>query len=55
MLEKKKIEVEYMRVKTSRMELELKIAEREDEIRRLKEHIEIQLKREQELKDQLGV
>lgn len=54
MLEKKKMEVEWMRVKTARMELELKIAEREDEIKKLKEHIEIQTKKEQELKQKLG-
>lgn len=53
-LEKKKKELELMRVSLARQELELKIEERLDEIKRLKEHIEIQLKKESELKEELN-
>ncbi len=53
-LEKMKKEMELRRVETARMELELKIAEREDEIQRLKEHIKIQLEKEQQLKQDLN-
>lgn len=52
-LEKRKKEVELARVRTARMELELKIEERLDEITRLKEHIEIQTKKEKELEQEL--
>lgn len=41
-LEKKKLQVELMRVSASRAELELKIEERLEEIKRIKEHIKIQ-------------
>ncbi len=41
-LEKMKIEVELMRVKAAKGEQELKIAEREDEINRLQDHVKIQ-------------
>lgn len=53
-LEKKKKEAELMRVQASRMDLEVKIAEREDEIERLKQHIEIQLNKEKELRQELN-
>lgn len=49
-LEKKKKEMELRRVETARMELELKIEERMDEIKRLQEHVQIQLEKEQQLK-----
>ena len=52
-LEKKKTEVELMRVTTARMELEYKIEERKDEIRRMEDHIKIQIAKESELKDKL--
>jgi hypothetical protein len=52
-LEKKKMQVELMRVQAGKAELELKIEERLDEIERLKEHIKIQEKKESELQDKL--
>jgi hypothetical protein len=48
-LEKQKRMLELNRVKVARQELELKIELALDEIERLKAHIEIQNKREQEL------
>lgn len=53
-LEKKKKEMELRRVETARMELELKIEERMDEIHRLQEHIKIQLEKEQQLKEEIN-
>ena len=49
-LELKRIEVELIRVAAARAELEFKIDERLDEIERIKEHIQAQVKREEELK-----
>ena len=51
--EKKRIELELMRVSTAKAELEFKIEERLQEIDRLKEHIVIQEKRQLELKQQI--
>lgn len=53
-LEKKRIVVELKRVESARMELELKIEERLDEIERLKEHIQIQIVKEAELTNKLN-
>lgn len=53
-LDLKRKQLEYERVKLSRKELELKVLEREDEIQRLKDHIEIQKKKEEELERDLG-
>lgn len=53
-LELKKKQLELARVQIARQELEFKIEERLDEIERLKTHIEIQNKREQELKIEIG-
>jgi hypothetical protein len=52
-LEKRKKEVELQKVKAARMELELKIDERLDEIERIKEHIKIQIEKEQSLEQEL--
>lgn len=52
-LEKKKLQLELMRVQTAKLDLELKIDERKEEIKRLEEHIAIQAKREIELKQEL--
>ncbi len=52
-LERKKKEMELRRVETARMELELKIDERLDEISRLKEHIKTQLEKEEQIKNEL--
>ena len=42
-----------MRVETARHELELKIEERLEEIERLKEHVSVQIKKEEELKKEI--
>lgn len=52
-LEKKKLQVELMRVKTARMELECRIEERQEEILRVQEHIVIQQAKEDELQVRL--
>lgn len=52
-LEKKKKLLEQSRVRLAREEMELKISERMEEIEKLKEYIEIQLKKEQEIEEQL--
>lgn len=52
-LEIKKIIFEIQRVTTAKMEMDLKISEREDEIIRLRGHMEAQDKRIAELKVQL--
>lgn len=53
-LEIKKKQLELQRVMTARMEMELKIDERMEEIERLKANIEIQNKREQEIKEEIA-
>lgn len=53
-LDIKRKELELLRVETARKELEFKIEERLDDISRLKGHIEIQLKKEAELKEELA-
>ncbi len=50
--EKKKL-LELKRVETARMELELKIEERLDEIERLKDAIKIQIETENRIKGEL--
>jgi len=52
-LELKKIQVELMRVQTAKMELEYKIEEKLDEVRRMQEHITIQEAKELELKEKI--
>lgn len=53
-LDVKRKQVELARVRVARQELELKIEERLDEIKRIKEHIEAQVKREKELEKELN-
>lgn len=53
-LEMKKKVLELKRVETARMELELKIEERLDEIERLKKAIEIQIVTEEKLKKEIN-
>lgn len=48
-LERKKMEVELMKVSAARADLELRILERQEEIDRIKQSIEIQIKKEEEL------
>jgi hypothetical protein len=49
LLERKKMELELMRVKTAKMDLELKIEEMKEDIIRLTMHVDIQIKKEKEL------
>ena len=52
-LEQKKKQMELRRVEMARMELELKIEERLEEVERLKGHIQSQLEKEEQLKLEL--
>ncbi len=52
-LERKKKELELARVKLAKDELEYKIEERLDEVQRLRDHVEIQNKRIEELQKDL--
>lgn len=52
-LERKKKQLELKRVVMAREELEFKIEERLEEIERLKSHIDVQLRKEEELKLEL--
>jgi C4-dicarboxylate-specific signal transduction histidine kinase len=52
-LELKRMEVELIRVQAARAELEFRIIEREHDIMRIKEHIKVQLDKEEELKNKL--
>lgn len=53
-LERKRLEAELMRVKSARYDLELKILEREEDIKRLKDHIAIQIAKEKELTEKVS-
>lgn len=48
-MELKKAKLELMRVTTARMDLELRIDERLEEIERLRGHVQVQLDKELEL------
>lgn len=52
-IDKKKKIVELHRVQGARMEMELKIEERKEEIKRLEDNIKIQLAREAELEEEI--
>lgn len=52
-LEKKKKVVELHRVQGARMDMELKIEERQEEIKRLQDNIKIQIQREKELEEEI--
>lgn len=52
-LERKKIQVELLRVEAARAELEYKIEERLEDIKRLEENITIQKTKEEELKQKI--
>lgn len=52
-LELKRLEVELIRVQAARAELEFKIVEREDDIDRMKQNIQIQINKENEIKQKL--
>ena len=48
-IEIKKVQLELMRVQSARMEMELKIDERQEEIKRIQDHIKVQEIKEVEL------
>lgn len=52
-LDQKRKKLDLARVKMARQELEFKVEERLEEIERLKQNIEIQIKRETELEEEL--
>lgn len=54
-IELKKRKSEFLKVSAAKMDMEVTILEREADIERLKKNIEIQDKREKELKDILGI
>lgn len=54
-LELKRKQVELSRVQTAKQEMELRVAERLDEIKRLEENIEIQIKAEIKINEELRV
>jgi|GEM_PF-3890812 len=53
-LELKKLHVELARVQVGKLELELKIAERMEDIQRLEEHIKLSVAKESELLRQIS-
>lgn len=53
-LDLKRKQLEYQRVTTAQMDLELKIEERLEEIERLKEHVEIQRLTAIKLKEEIN-
>lgn len=53
-LKRKKLEVELAKVDAARMEMELRILEKEEEIQRVKKSIQIQKDRIQEIKLELN-
>lgn len=52
-LERRRKEAELARVKAARLDLEVRVEERLEEIQRLREHIEVQIKKENELEQEL--
>jgi hypothetical protein len=51
--ELKRVEVELSRVSSAKMEMELKIIERLDEIEKMQDHIKVQEARERELMEKI--
>lgn len=52
-LEIKKIRVEYKKVNAAREDLELRILEAQDNIKRLEDHVKIQMAKEDELSEKI--
>lgn len=52
-LKKKKLELDLMKVAAAKAELEYKIEERLEDIKRMKDHIKLQDDREKELEEEL--
>ena len=53
-LERKKLEMQLKQVEAKVAELDFKIEERKEDIKRIENHIVQQKEREQEIKEQLG-
>lgn len=53
-IDKKRKELELIKVSAARAEMEFRIFEKEEEIHRLRQNIEVQLKRESELREELS-
>lgn len=51
--EQLKIDMEYQKVKAAKYELRYRLAEKEEEVERIKEHIELQDKRLAELQNEI--
>lgn len=52
-LDRKRMELDLVRVRAARAELEFKIFEREEDIKRMQDNVAIQIAKEQELEAQL--
>lgn len=52
-LELKRMKLELIKVEAARHELEFRIEEKMEEIERLKQHIEVQKSKEEELKEKI--
>lgn len=53
-LDKRKIKLELIRVQAARMDMEIRIDEMKEEIKRVEGHVAIQEAKEKELKERLG-
>lgn len=53
-LEKKKLELEIIKLQAARAELEYKIMEREEDIQRIRDHITLNEEKIAEIKERLG-
>jgi len=53
-LELKKLQVEYKKVNAAREDLELRILEAEENIKRLEDHVKIQKAKEDELSEKIN-
>lgn len=52
-LQLKKLQLNLMKCQTAKMELEFKVEERKEDIKRIEEHIQLQEDREAELKEEI--
>lgn len=52
-LELKRKKLDLMRIQTARADLEFKVEERLDEIKRLQDHVKIQIDAEEKLKNEI--
>lgn len=54
-IEQKRKEIEFMRVNVAKQELELKVEEKLEEIKKLQEYIKIQVESEEKIKQELEI